>query len=156
MIRIVFVCTGNTCRSPMAEAILKGKLEKIGVADCVNVSSAGISAWEGQPASPEAMGVLFHRKILSIGAHRSQQVRAKHLSEADLILTMTRAHKERLERLFADCAGKIALLSEYAGSTGDVADPIGGSLNEYQLCADELDRWIEASLGKILTLAGKL
>jgi protein-tyrosine-phosphatase len=138
----------------MAEALLRTKLEKNGVADAVNVSSAGIAAWGGQPASPEAVDVMSRIGISAIAAHRSRQVSAAQIAEADLILTMTRFHQEKLQKCFADHADKIFLLSEYAGAAEDVADPAGGSVAEYQMCAEELDQLIEMGLRKILQLAG--
>ena len=154
LVRVLFVCTGNTCRSPMAEALLRLKLQKAGATDRVSVSSAGISAWAGQPASPEAASVMHRRGIPSITSHRSRQVTAAQVAEADLVLVMTRSHQEKLQKCFADHADRIFLLSEYAGGLEDVVDPIGGPISEYQMCADELDHLVEAALRKILPLAG--
>jgi protein-tyrosine-phosphatase len=139
----------------MAEALLREKLQTGGAADAVSVSSAGISAWEGQPASPEAIRVMALREISSIAFHRARQISAEQINEADLILTMTGLHKERLQKYFQEHAAKIFLLSEYAGAAEDIADPVGGPLAEYEMCAGELDHLIEVALEKILSLAGK-
>jgi protein-tyrosine-phosphatase len=98
---------------------------------------------------------MARRGIDSIASHRSRKVDAAQIAAADLILTMTGLHRGKLHSTYAEEADKIFLLSEYAGVTGDVADPVGGSLAEYRMCADELDSLIAASLERILALAGK-
>ena len=154
MIRTLFVCTGNTCRSPMAAALLQNKINSASAGTAYSVASAGLAAWPGQPASPEAVLVMGQRG-LSLADHRAQQVDFDQIAASRIVLTMTRAHKEALLRLFPAAEDKIFTLAEYTGGQVDVADPIGGTLQEYHTCADQLTKLIERAWDKIYQLAGK-
>jgi protein-tyrosine-phosphatase/tRNA A37 threonylcarbamoyladenosine synthetase subunit TsaC/SUA5/YrdC len=145
---VLLVCTGNTCRSPMAEVMLKEKLRtKFGrnqpVANPVHVASAGISAYPGGTASPEAHQVMAVRG-LDLSEHQSQAVTEHALMHADLILTMTHGHREAILDRIPEIRGKVHVLS---GGSADVSDPFGGSEAAYQACADQidalLDLWVE-------------
>lgn len=142
---IYFVCTGNTCRSPMAEAILKDKQ-----LPNVEVRSAGIYALEGGAMSGNSMLVLQQENIEQ--AHISRQVNEEDIEWAHLILTMTLAHKEMVLRAFPQAKGKIYTLKEYTVpfSSQDVFDPFGGDLHTYKQTYLELKRLIEELGAKII------
>jgi len=141
----LFVCTGNTCRSPMAEGIFRKLLsERLHCAEDELVdrgfiaASAGVAAGPGSPASPEAVDILRERGV-DLSAHESQPVTPQLLSQADQIFTMTRSHREHLVREFPEIAGRVKLL---ARDGADVIDPIGAGLDEYQRCADQIERYL--------------
>ena len=136
--RILFVCTGNTCRSALADALAQKVIVERGLAD-VEVQSAGTSAWDGAPASDGALLVGMERN-LDLSQHRAQTLTRELVRDADLILAMGPHHLERIEALGG--AGKSYLITEFASrgaSARPVNDPIGGELEVYRATADELE-----------------
>lgn len=134
---IYFICTGNTCRSPMAAAILQAKNY-----ENITVRSAGIYAHEGSDMSLNAKEVL-HRKNIS-QSHRSTRFTVEDAKWADLILTMTTAHKEMVLRLAEEAAHKTFTLNEYVEMESglDIQDPFGGNLQVYEQTYEQLNEAI--------------
>lgn len=145
MIRILFVCTGNTCRSPMAEAILKSKK----IPD-VEVKSAGIFAANGSTASLHAQKVLEEQKIIGYD-HRSSPLTMEKVEWATYILTMTSNHKNSIISMFPGAREKTYTLEEFAGKTngGDISDPFGGSLETYRNTYNEINKSIDKLIKRI-------
>ncbi|MFK9091562.1 low molecular weight protein arginine phosphatase [Bacillus salipaludis] len=141
MQRILFVCTGNTCRSPMAEAILNEKH-----IDGIEVKSAGIYAATGSEASTHAKRVLDDNKISH--NHRSSLLTGAEVEWADLILTMTDSHKFAIQQQFPQAVVKLFTLKEYTGEpfNHDVVDPYGGSLGMYEATYRELNELIDKAI----------
>lgn len=136
--RILLVCTGNICRSPLAEALVRRSLEEHGVSD-VSVLSAGTGAWDGAPASEGAYLVGLERG-LDLSGHRARLLTRELVESADLILTMARHHRARVDELGGE--GRVFVLGEYAGREGDdaeVSDPFGGDLDVYRRTCAELE-----------------
>lgn len=129
--KVMFICTGNTCRSPLAEGMLRRMLADRHV-DGVTVSSAGTGAWAGAPASEGSYLVALEDGV-DLSAHRAQPLTPELAASADLILTMSRSHRQRLNEL--GLGDRTFLLGEYAGRSGtaaEVDDPYGGSLSDYR------------------------
>ena len=136
---IIFVCTGNTCRSPMAEAIAKS-LKPEGV-----FSSMGVAATGGTPASKNAC-LVMEEAGLSLDSFKSSKLDKKKLGNAKLVLTMTKGHLNQVRAL---CPKSNAhTLAEYAGESGDVPDPFGGDLDEYREIAEKIKALIVSCLEK--------
>ncbi len=146
--RLLFVCTGNTCRSPLAEAVARKLCIERGLSD-IEASSAGTSAWEGASASDGALLVGLERG-LDLNPHRSRQLNRELVASADLVLAMGPHHLERIEALGG--AGKAYLLTAYA-SRGTIVhpinDPMGGELEVYRATMDELERDVRHVIERI-------
>lgn len=136
MDKIVFICTGNTCRSPMAEGFFRalGGEKKTGLA----ALSAGMYTSDGLPASGNAVTAAAELGA-DITSHRSRMLTPELAREAKYLVCMTGAHYDRLCELFPDCADKIfTLLPE------DISDPFGGDLATYRRSAAEIDKGVQA------------
>lgn len=134
---ILFVCTANQCRSPMAEHLMK---KRLGGNSRWTVLSAGISAIPNMPASHLAIEAM-REEGMDISGHQSRQLTEDLADAADVIVAMTRSHREQICRLFPETQGKVHVLKELGTSpeAGDIEDPIGMSIDVYRDIRDEID-----------------
>jgi protein-tyrosine phosphatase len=143
MRRLLFVCTANVCRSPMAEAIFNALATDRSL-PC-RAESAGVAALEGEPITTNARTALAEIGFYADG-HRARQVSEKMLKEADLVLTMTSQHAARLRGCLGDQPHKIFTLPGYAtvvSSEESIPDPYGLTMFAYRACVRQLFEYIE-------------
>jgi protein-tyrosine-phosphatase len=155
---LLIICTGNTCRSPMAEGILKAILKDRGIKN-ITVSSAGIGAMNGMPATPYAIEAAKNWGV-DISSHRAREITRDMIEKADLILGMAPEHVDAVVRKNPKAAAKTFLIkafpAPYSPSQEKVQDPIGGTLNEYNQTYLELDEVLRKIVNRIIELSDSL
>ena len=139
MTRVLFVCTGNTCRSPMAAAAFRHICEQSG-AEAV-VESAGLAAAAGEPMTPQAAFALRLRGVRTDGKHRSRALTPALVDTADWVVVMTAGHLRAVRERYPAAAGKMRLLLSFSAKSADtvvpdVADPFGGDSETYVRCLE--------------------
>ncbi len=134
---VLFVCHANVCRSPMAEYIFNDMIARAPVLSetGVKASSVGILKNNNRPASDQAIMVMQERGLGHMSRHKSREIDAQIIQNADLILTMDEEEKAEISARFPETAKLTFMLSEFAGDGGEIGDPTGGSTETFNHCA---------------------
>ena len=152
---VLFVCTANRCRSPMAETLFKQEVARRGEAAQWQIQSAGTWTEQGVPATQFSQ-IVMARRQLDLTQHRSQLVDGELLRTADIILVMTQNHRESLQAEFPEIAERVYLLSQLVDRKFDIEDPYGGSLDDYEICADDIQKILTNGWTRLAELSDRI
>ena len=142
MKKILFVCTGNTCRSPMAGALFQKLINEKGLSGKYSCKSAGVYAFEHDPATSEAVEVMKNEYGIDISDHRASVLDFDDIMDAWLILVMTERHRNMILDVFPQAADKLFTLKSFAevdDENPDISDPFGMDYEVYKNCAAEIE-----------------
>ncbi len=150
--RVLFVCSGNTCRSPMAQGLFTWIIAQDQGEDYSNgyeIGSAGLFAIDGMPAAQAALDTMLEYEI-DLSRHRSRLIDQEMVNNADLVLVMTREHYLYMMEMFSESQGKIYLLGDFAGyDDQEIVDPYGMGIELYRECALQIKGMLEAIVEKL-------
>ncbi len=150
MFKVMFVCTGNICRSSMAEEMMKSLLKEKGLEDRFSIYSSGTAVDKSRAASDNAISAL--KEIgLDLTAHRSKHTSRELIDKADLVLAMTSRHKDYILSIMPEAGEKVFTLIEYAGDgeKGDIMDPYLMNLETYRRCRDHILKYLKLLVEKL-------
>ena len=152
--KIMFICTGNICRSAMAQWLLKQKLEDKEIKN-VEVYSCGVYAQDGDIPTWEAKRVMMDEYSIDMSKHRATNIVNSNIKEMDLILCATSRHRRDVLRIYPELEGKVFTMKEYVGYDReyhdkiDIKDPWGYDIETYRSCIAEIDECLELLIKKI-------
>ena len=152
--KIMFICTGNICRSAMAHRLLEEKVKKLNRND-IEVYSCGVYAQEGDISTWEAKTVMKDEYDIDMSKHRATYIRNSNIEQMDIILCATQRHKKMVQAMYPNLKEKVYTMKEYVGyhrenhDSIDIKDPWGYDIETYRSCVAEIEECIDLLLDKI-------
>lgn len=148
---VTFVCTGNTGRSPMAEALAKDYITTHNLN--IQVQSRGVNVDPNETTPEQGTLTVLKERGIDITNHQAQQLQEQDIEQSTYLLTMGNSHKEKILAQYPQAQGKVFTLAEFAtGTHEELSDPYGKPLEAYKTVESQLDQYLPAALDKI---AGK-
>ncbi|MBE5819453.1 MAG: low molecular weight protein arginine phosphatase [Clostridiales bacterium] len=148
--KVMFICTGNICRSAMAHRMLEKRVKDLN-RDDIEVYSCGVFAYNGDEPTNQGIEVMKNYAV-DLKAHRATNIHNSNIEDMDIILCATTSHKNNVINMYPDLEEKIFTIKEYVGYNKedlDIADPWGLSTKVYENCAEEIDDCVEKIIDKI-------